>query len=104
MQKTCIQNTTYFIFEFTVSKDESGGKCTISGTMDGSKGSTKSWSTIMHNKSQFRILLANNGVIVDNIPFRPRGDRLTGKIPFKVSFSSQPFNAVFIYYKFSVRG
>ena len=90
--KDCVQKTEYFVYEYTVSEGETGDEYIIQGTMDGSGGSVKSWSSIVHNESQFRILLANDSVVVDNIPFRPMGDRLTGKIPFKTNFTCQAIN------------
>ena len=91
-------------FEITVTDSQEEGEYNLEGIMDGSEGVLKSISHLVIRDCRFSILLAKNGVVVDNISFFPRGKDHRHKLPFKKKFKTVPFDSISISYQMSVAG
>ena len=118
LPKTCILGDEggWFIFEFTISRTASEDTYLIEGTIDPTKGCVKSFGHLMSKDCRFSLVLAssknsqfssiyeNNWIVTDNISFRPLGQSLSRKMPFRKEFTTTPFDAVLIDWKAWVRG
>lgn len=91
-------------FEITITEAQEDGVYTLEGTMDGSRGSVKSIDHLIVHECSFSLILAYNGVVVDNISFFPQGTDHTHKLPFKRKFKTGPFDSIIIGYQLSVGG
>lgn len=102
--KTFIITSEHLTFEFTITESQEDGVYYLKGTMDGSGGSLKSIDHFDEYKSWFRLLLANEGVIVDSPLFSPQGTDHTHKLPFEKKFKTVPFDSIQITYFITVHG
>ena len=102
---TCVQMDKWFVWEYSIDKGSKENEYILIGTADGSKGGAKSIGNIVPNKSRFSLIIANNGTVIDNIPFFLMGYDIHAPISFKRKFECQsPFNAAIIDWSASVRG
>lgn len=103
----CTQVDDWLTIKYDL-KTSGNGRYLLIGEMH-YKGSTgfSSISTRSHPDyppSRFMLILANGGVIVDQIAFTPQSYDLSSTIPFERKFESQtPFDAAMIYYQMTVR-
>ncbi len=93
-----------FLFDFTVSRGSVDGEYIVEGFMDGSAGALKSISTLVRGQCRFGLVLARDGVVIDYISFSPDELYLSRKIPFKKTFTSEPFDAISISYNVLANG
>ena len=100
----CHFRTDWFIFDFTIVKTDVEDEYKLAGYMSGAEGGAKSFSKIALNESRFRFILANKGVVVDTIAFRPMGDMVNKKLPINVTFKCKEFKALTVSYSVTVRG
>ena len=99
------QTDQWFFWKFTIERGSKENEYILIGTADGSRGSAKSVGNIVPNKSRFSLILANNGTVVDNIPFMLSGTDVNAPISFKRKFECQsPFNAAIIDWSAYVQG
>jgi hypothetical protein len=95
------------VFDFIIKEGQGDGEYIIDGYIDPTKGQVKSWDRMIPEKSRFSMLVANDGVIVDNISFRPITPYggLGSKMPFTIKYiSPEGFDAVTFYWNMYVRG
>ena len=101
----CTQTDEWFVWKFSIEKGSKENEYILIGTADGSRGGAKSIGNIVPNKSRFSLIIANNGTVIDNIPFFLMGYDIHAPISFKRKFECQsPFNAAIIDWSASVRG
>ena len=101
----CTQNDKWFVWEFSIEKGSKENEYIFIGTADGSKRGAKSVGNLVIAESRFSLILANNGTVVDNIPFRLRGRDISSPIPFEKKFECQSsFNAAAIFWSAKVQG
>ncbi|MCP4691454.1 MAG: hypothetical protein GY859_25645 [Desulfobacterales bacterium] len=93
-----------FVFEFTTSRGGVEGEYVVEGTIDGTEGTLKSIDALVRSDCRFGLVLAKDGVVIDYIAFSPDGVYLSRKIPFKKTFTSEPFDAITITYNVLARG
>ena len=96
--------TSAFMFEFTITETEEEGEYILQGTMDGTRGSVKSFNHLVIQDCRFSIVLSKDNLVVDNIIFFPIGDDHRQKLPFKRTFKTVPFDSVVVTYNVSVQG
>jgi len=65
---------------------------------------TKGFSRVVVEKSDFYFILAKNGIITDVISFMLAGDDVQNKLPLNLKFKTKPFDAVSLDYYFYVIG
>ena len=95
------------VFDFTIKEGQDDGEYIIDGHIDPSQGKVKSWDRMIPEKSRFNMIVANDGVIVDNISFRPitAYGGLSSKMPFNFKYiSPEGFDAVTFIWNMYVRG
>ena len=100
----CTLQDQWFKFEFTVNKGTVDGEYFIKGWMDGTDGRAKSFTHFVSGETRFTLLMAKDGKIVTTKAFYPNGEYLDRALPFTATFKSQPFDAVTITWKATVRG
>lgn len=96
--------TGHFVFEIKITETGSDGEYFLEGTLDGTRGSLKSFNHLVIHECRFYILLAKDNVIVDNISFFPKGSDHRNKLPFSRKFKTTYFDSYTIGYEVSVRG
>ena len=95
------------VFEFAIRKGEADGEYIIEGYIDPTQGRIKSWDQFVESQSFFSMVVADNGVIVDNVSFRPRSayGGLNRKMPFKITYNRpEGFDAVTFDWRMLIRG
>ena len=95
------------VFDFSIKEGQGDGEYIIDGFIDPTQGKVKSWDRMIPEKSRFSMLVANDGVIVDNVAFRPITPYggLSSKIPFTIKYiSPEGFDAVTFDWNLYVRG
>jgi hypothetical protein len=101
----CSQYDQWFVWKYSIEKDSKENEYTLIGTAHGSRGGAKSVGNIVIAESRFSLILANNGTVVDNIPFRLRGGDINAPIPFEKKFECQSsFNAAAIFWSAKAQG
>jgi len=65
-----------FSLSFTISEGSAPGSYAVEGFMDPTKGDVKYFGHLTRQNCKFYLLIANDGVIIDNIQFYPRGEDL----------------------------
>ena len=101
----CTQYDQWFVWKYSIEKGSKENEYTLIGTADGSRGGAKSVGNIVLAESRFSLILANNGTVVDNIPFRLRGGDINAPIPFEKKFECQSsFNAAAIFWSAKAQG
>ena len=107
--ETYLPGLTHYIqtddFEFEIKIIETGneGEYFLEGSLDGKRGSLKSFNHLVIQDCRFSIVLAHKNVIVDNLVFFPRGDDHRNKLPFSRTFKTVPFDSFTLTYSVSVR-
>ena len=94
LPKVCSFDDGNFIFEYKISQGKTADEYIIDGTFICMK-----WPNLDVYNSMFWLILANNGVSIDEIAFRPKGGDLKFGVPFRRSFKSSTFDAVYITYR-----
>ena len=106
-EKSCYIDLSKMVLEFAITKGPNPGEYIVEGTMDPTKGEFKSWSHILDKDTHFNIIIAKDGIVVDNVTFRPvtAFGELKGKLPFKIHLN-QPngFDAVTFTGEITMRG
>jgi hypothetical protein len=91
--------------DFTIASGANPGDYIVTGEFDASAGSAKSWSYVYPSKSKFSLLIASEGMVVDNISFMIREESLSRPLPFKIEFHcDKPIEAIAFWYNFYMRG
>jgi len=96
--------TDHFEFEMKIIETDNEGEYYLEGSLDGKRGSLKSFNHLVTRDCRFSIILAKDNVIVDNKVFFPKGDDHRNKIPFSKIFKTVPFDSFTVSYNVSVRG
>jgi hypothetical protein len=100
-----IANVGPLVVDFQIETGDGPGNYIVTGEFDASTGSAKSWSNILPEKSKFSMLIASEGMVVDNISFLVRGENLNQPLPFRITFHcDKPIEAVAFWYQFYMRG
>ena len=55
-------------------------------------------------ESNFYLLLAKDGVIIDSVIVKPRGKSLSHRLPFEKALKCEPFDAAGLTYEVTARG
>ena len=97
--ETCTTKLGNFLFEIAKSEGDNSGEYVINGNANWNSGATP--RRIDTTESRFFLLLAEKGVIIDNI-FLPTTGYDLRRLPFKKTSKSQPFDAVVITYRIRV--
>lgn len=100
----CSRQDNAFYIEYTVRRGETSNEYVIEGIIDGSHGDIKSFNHLVTHECDFRFLIAQNGTIIDNISFLPRGNWVNMKLPFAARFTATDFDALYFTWKVRVRG
>ena len=106
-EKHCTVPSGGLIFDFTIAKGEVEHEYIIEGYLDPTQGDVKSWDRMIPEKSRFNMIVANDGVIIDNVSFRPMSayGGLSSRMPFAIQYNSpEGFDAVCFYWNMYVRG
>ena len=106
-EKHCRVPSGPLIFDFTITKGDMEHEYKFEGYIDPTQGDVKSWDQMVEGKSFFHMLVANDGVIVDNVSFRPRTayGGLGREMPFTINYiNSEGFDAVCFYWSMVIRG
>ena len=106
-EKHCRVPSGALIFDLTITKSDVQHEYIIDGFVDPTQGAVKSWDRMVGEKSRFNMVVANDGVIVDNVSFRPRTayGGLGSKMPFTIKYTSaEGFDAVSFYWSMTIRG
>ena len=106
-EKHCTKELGALIFDFTIKEGDVEGDFIIEGYLDASKGEIKSWDKMLEGQSHFSMIVADDGVVVDNVAFRPRPvyGELGSTIPFKIEYNRPGgFDAISFYWKMLIKG
>ncbi len=106
-EKRCLLRDGHLVFDFSIKKGEREGEYIIDGTMDPSQGDLASISHLVPAKSRFNLLVIRDGVIVDNVGFRPRAGfgNTDRPWPFTINLDMpEGLDGVTLTYFISVRG
>ena len=100
-----ISNVGPLEVDFSIESGESPDTYIVTGAFDASRGSAKSWSYVMSEKSKFSLLIASEGMVVDNIRFMIRESNLNRPLPFRIEFHcDKSIEAIAFWYQFYMRG
>jgi hypothetical protein len=106
-EKHCTKTVGALVFDFTIKEGQGEGTFIIEGVVDATKGEIKSWDKMLEGKSRFSMIVSDDGIIVDNVAFRPRsayGD-LGQQMPFLIHYSRpEGFDAVTFSWNMVIRG
>ena len=106
-EKHCTVSSGALVFDFDIFNGVNEGQYIVEGNIDPTQGELKSWATMVDVGTRFSLIIANDGVVVDNIGFRPKsyGGRLGNKIPFTINLTRpEGFDAVAFYWRMTVSG
>ena len=106
-EKHCKVPSGGLIFDLTITKGEAEHEYYIKGHVDPTQGHVKSWDRMIPEKSRFSMIVANDGVIIDNVSFRPvtAYGGLSSAMPFTIKYiCPEGFDAIAFDWSLYVRG
>jgi hypothetical protein len=99
LPKSCTIGGHHFIFDFTISRDKGEKNYSLKGIVK-HKGE---FSHLQTEKSDFYLILINKGKVIGKKRIFFKENQLQSDIPFKKTFSSEPFDVIGISYKVLLR-